>query len=138
MRVNLPEGQWIDLREVSELNRDHQDDWAELSEKIRNAKEAARPPLPELDAANPAVMPDPADRPPVTLNRKDVRPLHDLALQWLVKETSFGYPLPWTTATSKLLALPSWNLVIDKLETASYFDDLNAIVPKEKTTGTGT
>jgi hypothetical protein len=139
MRITLPAGQWIDLKDLGELNRDHQDDWADLREKIRDAKEAARAPLPPVSPLNPAVMADPSDRPerpPVTLNTKDVRPMHDQVLTWMVTDSSYGWPLPWTPAMSVDIGLPAWNKVIAGLE--PVFEALNGIVPKENPTGTGT
>jgi hypothetical protein len=130
------EGGWIDLLPVKGLNRDHRDEYIEKSVKIREAKEkalaAAAPAVPEEVPENPAYMPDPADKPAVTLTRLDVRPLQDMLLGWIVRGSSFDGVAPWVASSAPLLPLPSWNILEDALD--PYYDALNGVVPKAPTT----
>lgn len=127
-RYDVPDGGYFDLRPISALNSDHQDEYTELSIEIRERKrreQAAQVPV------NPAVMPDPnAEEAPVRLSPKDTRPVRDLLLSWILADSSFGVPLTWP------LPLPAANVLRAAL--SPYYDALNGEVPKEEETpGTG-
>lgn len=135
MRIDLPGG-WADLLEISALNADHQDEYVDLGQEIREKKEAALAatepaPLPD----NPAVMADPADKPAIRLTRKDVRPIQDLVAGWVVKDISYPGVLPWNSASRALMPLPDWNVLRDALE--PYFGALNGESGPKEATGDG-
>ena len=120
-RVDVPGGGWFDLRDMSELTSDHQEQYLDLADEIREAK---RERLAELEAQrNPAVMPDPADDSPVRLTRKDTGPIREMVEGWVVAGSSFGIPLP------RPLPLVASNVLRDELE--FYLSALNGEVPKE-------
>ena len=90
-RVDVPGGGWFDLRDIAELTSDHQEDYLDLADELREQKRERLNALPPL---NPAVMPDPADDTPVRLTRKDTKPIRELVEGWVVADSSFGMPLP--------------------------------------------
>jgi hypothetical protein len=119
---------WFDLRDLSELNSDHQDEYNAAAIDIRLAKQKAA--AEAIAAANPAVIPDPDQDIPVRLTAVDTRPVRDLLLSWILAGSSFGVPLPWP------LPLVPWNVLRKALE--PYYDALNGEipeVPKEAPTG---
>jgi hypothetical protein len=119
-RVTVPGGGWFDLRDLSDLTSDHQEQYLDLGDELRQAKRDALAALPPV---NPAVMPDPADETPVRLTRKDTGPIRELVQGWMVADASFGMPLP------RPLPLLAANVLRDALESA--FGALNGEVPKE-------
>ena len=119
-RVDVPGGGWFDLRDIAELTSDHQEQYLDLADDLREAKRERLAALPPL---NPAVMPDPADDTPVRLTRKDTGPIRALVEGWIVADSSFGMPLP------KPLPLVAANVLRDALEPA--ISALNGEVPKE-------
>jgi len=123
-RVNVPGGGFFDLRPISDLNSDHQDEYTELSMEIRERKRAAQA---ALVPVNPAVMPDPnaaAEEAPVRLGPKDTRPVRDLLLSWILTDSSYGVPVRWP------LPLPAANVLRSAL--SPYYDALNGEAPKEE------
>jgi len=120
-RVNVPGGAWFDLRDIGDLTSQHQEDYLDLGDQIREAKRAALAALPPV---NPAVMPDPDDETPVRLTRKDTGPIRELVEGWMVADSSFGVPLP------KPLPLIAANVLREALE--PIFDALNGNVPDPK------
>ena len=119
-RVTVPGGGWFDLRDISELTSDHQEQYLDLADEIREAKRERLAALPPL---NPAVMPDPADDTPVRLTRKDTGPIRELVEGWVVTGSSFGIPIP------RPLPLVASNVLRDELE--FFLSALNGEVPKE-------
>ncbi len=119
-RVDVPGGGWFDLRDIAELTSDHQEQYLDLADELREQK---RERLAALPPVNPAVMPDPADDTPVRLTRKDTAPIRELVEGWVVADSSFGMPVP------KPLPLLASNVLKDALE--EYFSGLNGDVPKE-------
>ena len=120
-RVGVPGGGWFDLRDIANLNSDHQEAYLDKADELRDAK---RQRLAALESRlNPAVMPDPADDTPVRLTRKDLGPVRELVEGWVVADSSFGMPLP------KPLPLMASNVLREALE--EYFSALNGDVPKE-------
>jgi len=119
-RVDVPGGGWFDLRDIGDLTSDHQEQYLDLADEIREAKRERLAALPPL---NPAVMPDPADDTPVRLTRKDTKPIRELVEGWVVAGSSFGMPLP------KPLPLTASNVLRGELE--FYLSALNGEVPKE-------
>jgi len=120
-RVEVPDGGgWFDLRDLKDLTSDHQEEYLDLADELREKKRAAQAALPP---ANPAVMPDPLDEAPVRLTRKDTTPIRELVEGWMVSDSSFGLPLP------RPLPLLASNVLRDALE--PVFEALNGTVPKE-------
>ena len=119
-RVDVPGGGWFDLRDIAELTSDHQEQYLDLADELREQK---RERLAALPPVNPAVMPDPADDTPVRLTRKDTAPIRELVEGWVVADSSFGMPVP------KPLPLLASNVLKDALE--DYFSGLNGDVPNE-------
>ena len=119
-RVDVPGGGLFDLRDIAELTSDHQEQYLDLADELREQK---RERLAALPPVNPAVMPDPADDTPVRLTRKDTAPIRELVEGWVVADSSFGMPVP------KPLPLLASNVLKDALE--EYFSGLNGEVPKE-------
>jgi len=120
-RVDVPGGGWFDLRDMAELTSDHQEQYLDLADELREAKRERLAALPPL---NPAVMPDPNDETPVRLTRKDTVPIRLLVEGWVVADSSFGVPLP------KPLPLIASNVLKDALE--PFFAALNGdVVPNE-------
>ncbi len=120
-RVEVPDdGGWFDFRDIKELTSDHQEEYLDLADELREKKRAALAALPPV---NPAVMPDPDDDTPVRLTRKDTAPIRELVERWVVADSSFGVPVP------RPLPLHAANVLRDELE--PYLEALNGIVPKE-------
>ena len=124
-RVPVPDGSggelgWFDLRDIGELTSDHQEQYLDLADELREAKRAM---LAELPPLNPAVMPDPADDTPVRLTRKELGPIRELVQGWVVADSSFGVPLP------QPLPLVAANVLREALD--GHFSALNGEVPKE-------
>ena len=119
-RVDVPGGGWFDLRDIAELTSDHQEQYLDLADELREQK---RERLAALPPVNPAVMPDPADETPVRLTRKDLGPVRDLVESWVLADSSFGMPLP------KPLPLVAANVLREALD--GYYGALNGEVPKE-------
>lgn len=90
IRVELPGGQWAELREADELTGADQDGF--LDEYDRVIQEVPQP-APEPDPANPAVM---LPRPARQLDAAGNRALRDWQLGRLITGWSFDLPLPYT------------------------------------------
>ena len=119
-RVDVPGGGWFDLRDMNELNEDHQIEYLDLADRLRQDK---RDLLAALPPENPAVMPDPADEVPVRLTHKDLGPVRDLVEGWLIPDSSYGIPLP------KPRPLALVNVIRQELN--PYYGALNGDVPNE-------
>jgi hypothetical protein len=119
-RVDVPGGGWFELRDIGELTSDHQEQYLDLADDLRETKQQLTALLPP---ENPAVMPDPADTTPVRLTRKELGPIRQLVEGWIVADSSFGMPLP------KPLPLIASNVLREALEPC--FSALNGDVPKE-------
>ena len=131
-RVDVPGGGWFDLRDIAELTSDHQEQYLDLADELRERKREALAALPPV---NPAVMPDPADETPVRLTRKDLGPVRDMVEGWVVTDSSYGMPLP------KPLPLMAANVLRAELD--GYFGALNGDVtpngsPASASTSTAT
>ena len=114
---------WFDFRDLSELTSDHQDEYLDLGDELRDRKREAA--IAALIAANPGLIPDPDQEIPVTLDRKETRPIRDLVLTWVLADSSFGVPLP------SPLPLLAANVLRKVLE--PFFVALNGNVPKPTT-----
>lgn len=124
-RVNVPgTSDWFELADISILTSDHQFDLDELRDGLIEAKRrrlAASAPPP----ANPAVMADPADT-DVRLAGRDLIPVYELVLGWVVTDSSRGLPVKFP------LAAGTWNVL--RAAVAPYFATLNgAVAPKAET-----
>ncbi len=120
-RHEVPGGGWFDIGDVSALTEDHQNQYLDLGDKLREVKrELSRP---AAMAANPAVMPDPADEAEVELTRAEQLPIRALVEGWVVEGSSFGMPLPHP------LPLVAANVLRRGL--SPVFLALNGQVPKE-------
>jgi hypothetical protein len=114
---------YFDLRDLSLLNTDHQDEYNALAIQIRQDKQEAV--AEALAAEHPGMIPDPDQEIPVRLTPKDTRPLRDLLLSWILADSSFGVPLTWP------LQLVPGNVLRKALE--PYFVALNGEVPEDPT-----
>lgn len=131
MHLPMPDGSgWFDLLDVGQLNAGHQDDYQDLGDELREKKRASLPP-PEPDPANPAVMTEPSEQ-AARLTRKEVRPIYDLVLSWIVTGTSYGVTLPWGEQSRAQVPLPAWNMLRQAVDDY-YLDALNGIAPKPET-----
>lgn len=114
---------YFDLRDLSILNSDHQDEYNARAIDIRQAKEAAE--RERLAALHPGMIADPDQEIPVRLTPVDTRPLRDLLLSWVLEGSSFEMPLKWP------MPLAAWNVLSKAL--APYFSALNGVVPEDPT-----
>lgn len=114
---------WFELRDLSELNSDHQDEYNAMAIDIRQAKQEAE--RAALAAAHPGMIPDPDQDIPVRLTPVDTRPLRDLLLSWVLETSSFPLPLTWP------MPLVAWNVLSKALQ--PYFSALNGTVPEDPT-----
>jgi hypothetical protein len=114
---------WFDLRDLSELNSDHQDEYNARAIEIRQEKQNAA--AEALAAAHPGMIPDPDQDIPVRLTPVDTRPLRDLLLSWVLAGSSFPLPLTWP------MPLVAWNVLSKALQ--PYFSALNGAVPEDPT-----
>jgi hypothetical protein len=125
-RLNLLDGSgWFDLMEAGGLNADHQDEYWDMQEDVREKKRALLPP-PGPDPANPAVM---APEPVIKMTRKDVKPIQDLVAGWVVQGTSFAGVLPWDAGSRTRMPLAAWNALREAFD--PFYDILNGEGPKE-------
>lgn len=114
---------WFELRDLSELNSDHQDEYNALAIDIRQAKQKAA--AEALAAAHPGMIPDPDQDIPVRLTPVDTRPLRDLLLSWVLAGSSLPLPLTWP------MPLTAWNVLAKAL--SPFFAALNGEVPADPT-----
>jgi len=136
-RVNVPASGpnpagWFDLKDPSVLTPDHQDEYFDLGDRLREEKRAKR--AAEQFAANPAVQPDPDG--PVRLSRTELFPIYSLVLSWVHEGNSFGAEMPLTREGRNALGLAAWNAVKEALDPC--FDVLNGNGPKETPPPDGT
>ncbi len=97
IRVDLPGGQWADLRGVEDLTGSDQDDYLDAYDELIAAKPR---PEPQPDPANPAVMLEP---PRPRLTNADGRVLRDRLLAMAITAWSLDHPLPFTAETRRKL-----------------------------------
>lgn len=132
-RVSVPEPApgWFQLRDISTLNADHQDDYDDLRAKIfaRLRKEAAAAAPPPENPAKQVI--GGADDAGFTVTRKDLFPVQALVIGWVLEDNSYGITLPWTAEERRKLKLPAWNTLRAALE--PYYTALNGEAPKETT-----
>ena len=107
MKVDLPGGNWAELRDVDALTGADQDRYFEEHDRLLAARPAAPP---EPDPANPAQM-LPAG--PARLDNADWRHLRDYALGIAVTAWSYELPLPFTAESKKDLPLKACNALYD-------------------------
>jgi hypothetical protein len=124
-RVPVPDGNggelgWFDIRGIGELTEDHQIEYLDLADKLRQDKREA---LAAVPPENPAVMLAAQDETPVRLTRKDLAPVHALVEGWVIADSSFGIPLPHP------LPLPAGNVLRAELD--PIYGSLNGETPKE-------
>lgn len=117
---------WFDLRDLSELTSDHQDEYTAEAIEIRLAKQEAE--RTALALAHPGMIPDPDQDIPVRLTPVDTRPMRDLLLSWILAGSSFPLPLAFP------LPIVPWNVLKKALE--PYYSALNGEVPDPKPGGT--
>jgi hypothetical protein len=96
MRIDLPGGQWAELKDPGDLTGADQDDYFDAYDALI----AAQPqPEPRPDPANPAVMLDP---PRPRLTNASARALRDKLLEMAITAWSYDHiPLPYTAAGAK-------------------------------------
>lgn len=136
-RVNVPPseghpGGWFDLRPMSVLGPDEQDEYLDLVEEIRDKKRQA---MPAVDPKNPAVLAAAPDR-PIRITRPELFPVWGLVLGWVVENSSWGPLTPWTPEKRRELGITGWNKL--KIAVDPYFGVLNGEGPKEETEDTPT
>lgn len=127
-RYDVPGGGWFDLRRAADLTEDHQNQYLDLLDELRDVKRQAL--AAAAAAANPAVMPDPADDAEVTLSRAEEAPVRDLVHGWVLEGSSFGLPLPHP------LPLVAANVLRQGIR--PVFVALNGGIPKESQDGDST
>jgi hypothetical protein len=120
-RHPVPGGGWFDIGDVSGLNEDHQNQYLDLGDKLREDKRKVL--AAAAFAANPAVLPDPDAEITVELDRAEQQPIRDLVLSWVLADSSYGNPLPHP------LPLVAANVL--RRAMSPIYGALNGIVPKE-------
>jgi hypothetical protein len=118
---------WFDFRDLSSLTSEHQDQYLDLGDELRERKREAE--RERLIAEHPGMIPDPDQEIPVRLGRKGVAPIRDLVLSWVLEGSSFGVPLP------SPLPLVASNVLTKALE--PYYSALNGEVPEDPTPAAG-
>ena len=108
MRIELPGGQWAELRDVDSLTGSDQDDYFDKYDEL-----IASAPLPEPqpDPSNPAVM-LPAER---KLGNAGGRALRDHLLRVLITSWSFDAPLPYGPEARKQLPVRACNALYEAI-----------------------
>lgn len=94
-RIELPAGQWADVKGPDDLSGADIDDWQAFTFNLR-LERAGPDPAPEPDPDNPAVMKVP-DRPAVQWTAGDLFALRDKRIGLVVIAWSYDLPLPYTT-----------------------------------------
>ena len=98
MRIDLPDGQWADLKTVTELTGADQD--AIFDEYDRISEDKPRP-EPQPDPQNPAVM---LPAPPLRFSAADNRAIRDAVLGVVITAWSYDHiPLPYGPEARRLL-----------------------------------
>lgn len=120
-RHPVPGGGWFDIGDVSGLTEDHQNQYLDLGDKLREDKRKVL--AAAAFAANPAVMPDPDAEIAVDLDRTEQQPIRDLVISWVLEGSSYGVPLPHP------LPLIAANVLRKAM--SPIFSALNGFVPKE-------
>ena len=119
-RHNVPgDSGWFELRDIKELTEDHQLEYLDFLDGLRDQKRQA---LAALNA-NPAVMANPADDTPVDLTHQELIPANNLVEGWVITDSSFGIPRP------RPLPLIAGNVLRQAM--SPYYRALNGVVPKE-------
>jgi len=104
IKVSLPDGNWAELRDVSELTGADQDTVFDAYDRITESKPQ---PEPQPDPANPAVM---LPAPPRRFTNADNRAMRDTALAVAVTAWSYDQiPLPYTPEARRQLPLAACN-----------------------------
>jgi hypothetical protein len=116
-------GHWFDFRPVDVLTSDHQDQYLDLGDELRERKREAE--REALITAHPGMIPAPDQQIEVSLNRKEVLPLRDLVLSWIMADSSFGATLP------SPLPLAVANVL--RVALAPVYSALNGVVPADPT-----
>jgi hypothetical protein len=120
IRVELPGGQWAELRGVDDLTGVDQDDFLDTYDKLVADKPR---PEPKPDPDNPAVQ---AAAEPVKLTSADNRVLRDWLIGRFVTAWSFDLPLPYTAASRERLPVKACNALqkaIKPMQDALVDDD---------------
>jgi hypothetical protein len=134
MRVDLPDGQWADIRDVSTLTGADQDEYQDAVDEALRARQRQADAEAAAAPANPAMMPDPADgtaRPRAGLANADVRGLRDLVMGKMITAWSFPLDLPYTTASRSSLPVYACNALQDAV--TPHVGALNGEGPKQET-----
>lgn len=135
MKIDLPGGEWADIRDLDSLTGADQDAYGDEVDRLleirRSEAEAA------ARAANPAMMPDPADTPRGRLTGADTRTLRDVLLGKLISDWSYSdrLPLPYVAAYRGRLPLVACVKLTEAID--PLVDVLNGNIPKETETPTG-
>lgn len=109
-RIDLPGGQWADIKTVEELTGADQDVIFDKYDEITEAKPA---PEPQPDPANPAVMLPAAPR---RFSNADGRQLRDTTLSLIITAWSFDLPLPYSAEARRQLPLPVCNQLYEEAD----------------------
>jgi hypothetical protein len=126
-RHDVPGGGWFDLLGPDALTEDHQNQYLDLLDKLKDDKRQALAAL--APAAHPLAAPD--DETPVTLSRAEERPVRELVESWVLTGSSYGVPL------ARPLPLLAVNVLRQSLR--PVYSALNGVVvPKENQDGDST
>jgi len=120
-RYEVPGGGWFDLKGPGDLTEDHQNQFLDLVDELKNRKRQALATV--FATANPGMVPGAADETPVELTLAEERPLRDLVLSWTLEGSSYGVPLPYP------LPLLASNVL--RLRLGPTYRALHGLIPKE-------
>jgi hypothetical protein len=129
VRVDLPGGQWAEMRSPDELTGGDKDAWLESMEFTDTDQE-----LPGQEPENPAVMPDPAQakrRVKVRITMANLHKQRDMMLGRLITGWSYAdIPLPYSRASRDRLPLSVCNALEEAVK--AHVDALNGTGPDPK------
>jgi hypothetical protein len=126
-RHDVPGGGWFDLLGPDALTEDHQNQYLDLLDRLKDDKRQALAAL--APPAHPLAAPD--DEAPVTLSRAEERPVRELVESWVLTGSSYGVPL------ARPLPLLAVNVLRQSLR--PVYSALNGVVvPKESQDGDST
>lgn len=126
MRVELPGGQWAEIKPVEDLTGADQDAYFDALDEARSHRED--------EAAAAAAAGSPA--PKAALTNADYRAIRNEVMGKLITGWSFGgVPLPYSSASRHLLPIYACNALVDAVD--DHISALNGNGPKAAPSGTG-
>jgi hypothetical protein len=102
-RIDLPDGEWAELKDIGQLTGADQDVAFDTWDRLMEGKPQ---PEPQPDPANPAVM---LPAPPRRFSNADGREMRDVVLGLAVTAWSFDVPLPYTAESRRRLPVLACN-----------------------------